>query len=232
MNVFSYIPILLGTLLKFLYDMIGNYGLSIIAFTIITRLLLLPLSLAQTKSMKEMQIIQPKMDEIKKKYANDTEKQQQKIMELYKEHKVNPFAGCLPLLIQLPIIVGLFNVLRQPVKYVFGTEAAYKAADSAFLWMKSLDKPDVIVVAGITLPFILPILSGLMTYLQSAMMSPKNKKNDSMQMTMLYLFPILMLYWGLSFPAGVMLYWVVGTMFQIAQQYFTKVRVKEEVAEK
>lgn len=233
MNIFSYIPVLLGTLLKFLYDIIGNYGLSIIVFTIITRLLLLPLSFAQTKSMKEMQIIQPKMDEIKKKYANDMEKQQQKIMELYKEHKVNPFAGCLPLLIQLPIIVGLFNVLRQPVKYVFGTDAAYKAADSAFLWMKSLDKPDVIVLAGITFPFILPILSGFLTYLQTAMMSPKtNQKKDSMQMTMLYMFPLLMLYWGLSFPAGVMLYWVVGTMFQIVQQYFTKVRVKEEVAEK
>lgn len=234
MNIFSYIPIILGTLLKFLYDIIGNYGLSIIVFTIITRLLLLPLSLAQTKSMKEMQVIQPKMDEIKKKYANDQEKQQQKIMELYKEHKVNPFAGCLPLLIQLPIIVGLFNVLRQPVKYVFGTEAAYKAADAAFLWMKSLDKPDVIVVAGITLPFILPILSGLMTYVQTAMMSPKtkSKESNSMQMTMLYVFPLLMLYWGLSFPAGVMLYWVVGTIFQIVQQYFTKVRVKEEVAEK
>lgn len=234
MNIFSYIPIILGTLLKFLYDIIGNYGLSIIVFTIITRLLLLPLSLAQTKSMKEMQVIQPKMDEIKKKYANDQEKQQQKIMELYKDHKVNPFAGCLPLLIQLPIIVGLFNVLRQPVKYVFGTEAAYKAADAAFLWMKSLDKPDVIVVAGITLPFILPILSGLMTYVQTAMMSPKtkSKESNSMQMTMLYVFPLLMLYWGLSFPAGVMLYWVVGTIFQIVQQYFTKVRVKEEVAEK
>lgn len=233
MNIFSYIPVLLGTLLKFLYDIIGNYGLSIIVFTIITRLLLLPLSFAQTKSMKEMQIIQPKMDEIKKKYANDMEKQQQKIMELYKEHKVNPFAGCLPLLIQLPIIVGLFNVLRQPVKYVFGTDAAYKAADSVFLWMKSLDKPDVIVLAGITFPFILPILSGFLTYLQTAMMSPKtNQKKDSMQMTMLYMFPLLMLYWGLSFPAGVMLYWVVGTMFQIVQQYFTKVRVKEEVAEK
>lgn len=223
---------ILGTLLKFLYDTIGSYGLAIIFFTIIVRLLMLPLSFAQTKSMKEMQVIQPLMDDIKKKYANDQEKQQQKIMELYKEHKVNPFAGCLPLLIQFPIIIGLFKVLKEPVKYVFGTEAAYKAADSAFLWMKSLNTPDVIVVAGVTLPFILPILSGLTTYIQSAMMAPKTKKKDSMQITMMYMFPILMLYWGITFPAGLMLYWVVGTIFQIVQQYFMRVRVKEEAPKK
>lgn len=219
---------LLGSLLRLLYEVLGSYGLAIIVFTIVVRLLTLPLSFAQTKSAKEMQVIQPLMDDIKKKYPNDKEKQQQKIMELYKEHKINPFAGCLPVLIQIPIIIALLRALRDPINYVFGSEAAYRAADSAFLWMKSLDKPDVIVVGGITLPFILPILSGLFTYIQSLMMAPKTDKKDSMQIMMLYMFPVMMLWWGLSFPAGVMLYWVMGTIFQIVQQYFMKIRVKEE----
>lgn len=222
------LSLIFGSLLKFFYDMIGNYGLAIVVFTIVAKLLLLPLTFSQTKSMKEMQVIQPMMEDIKKKYANNPEKQNQKIMELYKEHKINPFAGCLPLLIQFPIIIGLLNVLRDPVKYVFGTEAAYQAADSAFLWMKSLSQPDVIVVGGITLPFILPILSALTTYIQTAMMSAKSSKKDSMQMSMLYMFPVLMLVWGRSWPAGVILYWVIGTVFQIVQQYFTKVRTPED----
>ena len=126
----SQLSYLFGSLLELIYNVIGDYAISIIVFTVVVKLLLLPLTLTQTKSMKSMQLIQPKMDEIKKKYQNDPDKQNQKIMELYKEHKVNPLAGCLPLLIQFPIIIGLFNALREPVKYVFGTEAAYKIADT------------------------------------------------------------------------------------------------------
>jgi YidC/Oxa1 family membrane protein insertase len=169
--------------------------------------------------MKSMQLIQPKMDEIKKKYQNDPDKQNQKIMELYKEHKVNPLAGCLPLLIQFPIIIGLFNALREPVKYVFGTEAAYKIADTGFLWVNNLASPDVILLGGISIPFILPILAAITTYIQSAMMSPKGGKKDPTQTMMLYMFPIMMLFWGISFPAGLLLYWVAGNIFQIVQQY-------------
>jgi len=215
----SQLSYLFGSLLKLIYNVIGDYAISIIVFTVVVKLLLLPLTLTQTKSMKSMQLIQPKMDEIKKKYQNDPDKQNQKIMELYKEHKVNPLAGCLPLLIQFPIIIGLFNALREPVKYVFGTEEAYKIADTGFLWVKNLASPDVILLAGISIPFILPILAAITTYIQSAMMSPKGGKKDSTQNMMLYMFPIMMLFWGVTFPAGLLLYWVAGNIFQIAQQY-------------
>lgn len=210
---------LLGSFLKIIYDVIGNYGISIIVFTVLVKLVLLPLTLTQTKSMKSMQVIQPKMEEIKQKYKNDPEKQNQKVMELYKEHKVNPLAGCLPLLLQFPILIGLFNTLREPLKYVFDTEEAYRAADAGFLWMSNLSTPDVILISGIAIPFILPILAAITTYIQSAMMMAKGAKKDSTQTIMLYMFPIMMLFWGRTFPAGLLLYWVAGNIFQIIQQY-------------
>ena len=215
----SQLSFLFGSLLKVIYNIIGDYAISIIVFTVLVKLVLVPLTLTQTKSMKQMQSIQPKMDEIKKKYQNDPDQQNKKIMELYKENKVNPLAGCLPLLIQFPIIIGLFTALREPVKYVFGTEAAYKIADTGFLWIKNLSSPDVMLLGGISLPFILPILAALTTYVQSAMMSPKGGKKDATQSMMLYMFPVMMLVWGVTFPAGLLLYWVVGNMFQIVQQY-------------
>lgn len=178
----SQLSYLFGSLLELIYNVIGDYAISIIVFTVVVKLLLLPLTLTQTKSMKSMQLIQPKMDEIKKKYQNDPDKQNQKIMELYKEHKVNPLAGCLPLLIQFPIIIGLFNALREPVKYVFGTEAAYKIADTGFLWVNNLASPDVILLGGISIPFILPILAAITTYIQSAMMSPKGGKKTLLRL--------------------------------------------------
>ena len=135
---------ILGLLLKFIYQVVGHYGLAIIVFTVVVKMCLLPLTAAQNRSMASMQEIQPKMDEIKKKYPDNKDKQNQLIMELYQKHKVNPMMGCLPILIQFPILIGLFNVLREPVKYVFTTEAAYAAADTGFLWIKSMATPDVI----------------------------------------------------------------------------------------
>lgn len=209
---------LLGSLLKIIYDIIGNYGISIIVFTIVVKLILLPLTMTQTKSMKSMQEINPKIQELKEKYKDNPEKMNQKTMELYKEYKVNPLAGCLPLLIQFPILIGLFNALRNPTVYVFPNEEAYLAADTAFLWMSNLASPDVIFLGGIAIPFILPILAAITTYFQSAMMSPKGAKKDSSQTMMLYLFPVMMLFWGRTFPAGLLLYWVAGNVFQIVQQ--------------
>lgn len=210
----------LGQLLKFIYGVIGDYGISIIVFTVVVKLILLPLTISQTKSMKAMQDIQPKMKEIQEKYKNDQEKANQKVMELYKENKVNPMAGCLPLLIQFPILIGLFNALKDPVKYVFGTKALYEAADKGFFWIHSLSLPDVITVSGVAIPWILPILAGITTFIQSYMMTPKGGKKDPTQTMMLYFFPVMIFFWGRSFPAGLTLYWVAGNLFQIVQQIF------------
>ncbi len=210
----------LGYLLKIVFDIVGNYGWAIVFFTVIVKLALLPLTLSQTKSMKAMQDIQPKMKEIQAKYKDDSQKMNEKIMELYKEHKVNPMAGCLPLLVQMPILIGLFTALRNPGTYVFKSEAVYKAIDTSFLWLQNLSNPDVIMVGNFGVPWILPIIAGLTTYISSAMMTPKESRKDPTQAMMLYFFPIMILWWGKSFPAGLTLYWVVSNIFQILQQQF------------
>lgn len=195
----------LGALLKFIYELIGNYGISIIVFTILVKLLLVPLTLKQTKSMKQMQEVQPKIKEIQTKYKNDPEKMNAKVMEIYKEHNVNPFGGCLPLLVQFPIIIGLFTVLRNPLEYGFAQEVV----GTGFLWMSSLSQPDL---------WILPILAGAATYLTSATMSTPGAKQDPTQNMMKYFFPIMMIWMSRTLPAGVSLYWVVSSLFQVGQQ--------------
>jgi len=167
-----------------------------------------------------MQDIQPKLQEIQEKYKNKPEKQQQEIMNLYKEAKVNPVAGCLPLLIQMPILFGLYNVLRNPVDWgVFADQAALQNADMVFLWVKSLTKPD----------YILAIISGVTTFGMQMLMMPKDQQQGSMKV-MTYVMSAMMLYWGFMFPAGLTLYWTAGNLFSIAQHYLVMNPLKAKLA--
>ena len=118
-------------------------------------------------------------------------------------------AGCLPLLIQMPILIGLFTVLREPVASgVFANQAAFAAADTGFLWVNSLTKPDII----------LAVLSGASTFVMQMLMMPKDQQQGSMKI-MTYVMSGMMLFWGFTFPAGLTLYWTVGNLFAIAQHY-------------
>ncbi|MGL5439529.1 MAG: YidC/Oxa1 family membrane protein insertase [Filifactoraceae bacterium] len=232
---------ILGIILKLMYDFIGNYAWAIIAFTIFVKTAMLPLTIAQNKSMDGMNEIQPKLKEIQEKYKGNPEKLNALTMELYKEHNVNPLMGCLPLLIQMPIIFALFNVLRNPVKYVFTTEAAFAATDQAFFWLKNMTVPDVIIVGGIVFPFILPCLAAISTYFDTKFMQGKQaektakekekaEKNGKPQpqrppsqmettnKVMLYMMPIMILIWGIKFPAGLSLYWAVSNIYSIIQR--------------
>lgn len=206
-----------GALLKLIFDLTNNYGLSIIIFTIVTKLLTLPLTIKQNKSMKEMQEIQPKLKKLQDKYKNDPEQLNIKTMELYKEHNVSPFGGCLPLLIQFPIIIGLFAAVREPGVYVFGSQAAYEAINTSFLWLPNLTVAD---------PWILPILAGLTTYLSSATLT-SGKSADQTQKIMTYFMPIMIFWWGKTFPAGLTLYWFVSNVFQTVQQLILRSPQKE-----
>ena len=179
----------LGHVLRIIFELVQNYGLSIILFTIVVKVLLLPLTIKQTKSTKAMQDIQPKILEIQTKYKDKPEKQQQEIMKIYTEAKINPLAGCLPLLIQMPILIALFSA-------------------KGFLWIKDLTTPDVI----------LAVLSGATTFLMQTLMMPKDQQQGSMKM-MTYVMSAMMLFWGFSFPAGLTLYWTIGNVFAIAQHY-------------
>ena len=211
---------LLGNVLRIIVEFVQNYGLSIILFTVFVKVLLLPLTIKQTKSTKAMQDIQPKLQEIQEKYKSKPEKQQQEIMNLYKEAKVNPVAGCLPLLIQMPILFGLYNVLRNPVDWgVFADQATLQNADMIFLWVKNLNKPD----------YILAIISGVTTFGMQMLMMPKDQQQGSMK-TMTYVMSAMMLYWGFKFPAGLTLYWTAGNLFSIAQHYLVMNPLKAKLA--
>lgn len=216
----NFISNILGDVLRIIFEFVQQYGVAIILFTVFVKLLLLPLTIKQTKSTKAMQDMQPKLQEIQAKYKNKPEKQQQEIMNLYKEYKVNPLAGCLPLLIQMPILIALFNVLREPVTYgVFADKATFEATNLGFLWVQSLTKPDVI----------LAVLSGASTFLMQTLMMPKDQQQGSMKI-MTYVMSGMMLFWGFSFPAGLTLYWTVGNVFSIAQHYLVMNPLKAKLA--
>ncbi len=223
-----------GWIIRNLYDLTNVYSLSIILMTIIFNFLMLPLAIKQIRSTENMQKIQPQVQAIQAKYKNDKEKANKKIMELYQENKVSPFAGCLPLLIQFPIIIALFGVLREPLVYVFqgNPEVGAKAVVEGFLWIKDLSMPDQLSVVFPTLayadqiPGFLPIITAILTYVQMKISTPANQGQagaGSMNMkVMQFMMPLMILFFSRSLSAGLVLYWVTGTIFRIIQQIVMK----------
>ncbi len=221
-----------GWIIRSLYNFTGNYSLSIILMTIIFNLMILPLTLKQIKSTANMQKIQPELKAIQKKYKNDKETMNKKMMELYSEHDVNPLAGCLPLIIQLPIILALFAVMKDPIAHVFmGNEkVGSEAITQGFFWIKNLSLPDQLsnIMGGDfakSLPGLLPILTSILTYVQMEVMTPKTSPEQGgagSMGTMKIIMPLMILMFSNSLSAGLVLYWFTGTLFRIAQQFVLK----------
>lgn len=184
-----------------------SYGLAIIIMTILIKLILSPLTAKQIASTRAMSRIQPKMKELQAKYKDDKVTLNQKMSELYKQEGVNPLAGCLPLLIQMPIMIGIFYGIRD-FQY---------AGPSSFLWMQSIADPDPY--------YILPILSALTTFIQSKQTMPPS--DNPQGKIMLYFMPLFIGYISLKFPAGLVLYWVVMNIMQIGQQFLLDRNKKE-----
>ena len=177
----------------------ANYGVAIILMTIVIKILLYPLTVKQIKSMKAMQDLQPKMKELQEKFKDKPEKLQQEMAALYKNSGVNPLAGCLPLLAQMPILMGIFFAIRD-YSYI---------GDRTFFWLSNLSVADHI--------YVLPILSAVTTYIQQ-----KQTMNDDNPQTkmMMYFMPIFIGYISINFPSGLVLYWVVSNIAQIIQQWW------------
>ena len=201
----------LGWLLSLLYGFIGNYGITIILFTIIVKLCLYPLYIKQTKSMARMSEVQPKMTALQRKYANDQETLNIKMAELYKEEKFNPMGGCLPMLIQMPIIMALFALLRKPMAYM-SNDGMLFAVHERFLWIMDLSQPD---------KWILPILAGIATFIAFSMNQQQvddtgaaGQMNGMMKM-MKYFFPIMIIWMARSYPSGLAVYWALSQIMQI-----------------
>lgn len=237
----------LGLLLKVIYDFCSEIGLdgdymsayamSIILTTIIFKLILLPLTIKQTKSMENMQVIQPKVQEIQKKYKNDPQKMNEETMKLYKEYSVNPFGGCLPLLIQFPILLAYIRVVRDPVKYVFGSKNLFDSVHKGFLWILDISKTPTAVIgnrtndieiAGIVIP-VIAILSAVTTFIyskytmnQQVSSVESNNPAQGTQKAMTYTMPIMFLFFGYTYPVGFTIYWTVSNIFSIVQQVFIR----------
>jgi len=196
---------IMQSVLTFFYDLtvsmgFANYGIAIILLTIAIKAILYPLTVKQVKSMKAMQDIQPKMKQIQEKYKGNPEKLNKELATLYKEAGVNPLAGCLPLIVQMPFLIAIFFAIR---------DYNYLQQPPSFLWMTDLAQPDG--------TYILPILSAVTTYIQQKQTTSEMTQQAKMMMIFM---PLFIGYISLTFPGGLVLYWVVSNLFQIFQQWF------------
>ena len=178
-----------------------NYGVAIIIMTVLVKLILYPLTKKQIESTKAMMEIQPKMKAIQEKYKDDKQRLNMELANLYKNEGVNPLAGCLPLIIQMPIMIGIFYGIRD-----FQYEGS-----ASFLWMESISAPDP--------TYILPVLSALTTFIASKQTMPASAAGGAQNKMMMYFMPLFIGYISLTFPGGLVLYWVVMNIMQIGQQY-------------
>ena len=281
-NILDIICYPLGKFLLFIYNTIAfhNYGLALLAFTFFVKLVLLPLTVKQYKSSAKMQELQPLIQEVQKRYKNDKEKLNQEMMKVYQENNYNPAGGCLPMLVQMPILISLYWVIMQPLKFLLmkNTEQITKLVDvatkalgaSKMGFQKELatlnyfneNKDALSQVTGILNPnelinfnfiglhlgkiasysldviksdpavylplLILPILAVITTFISTKLSMPKTTPNStgqnamasSMTNSMLYIGPVMTLIFSFQLPAGVVLYWSAGYVFQIFQQLY------------
>ncbi len=206
-------------LLRFLHRFSGNYGAAIILVSLLQKVVFHPLTAKSLRSMQAMQALQPKLAALQERYKNNPQKKQQETMELYKKHGVNPMGGCLPMLLQIPIFIALYNALSSSVEM-------WRAR---FLWIKDLSQPDALFTIDIwglkSYPFnLLALLMGASMFLQQKMTPTAGDPRQAKMM--LYLMPTMFTFMFWSFPSGLVLYWLVNNMLQIGQQYWLQSRGK------
>ncbi|HYF66047.1 MAG TPA: membrane protein insertase YidC [Herpetosiphonaceae bacterium] len=204
----SFIVTPLIAVLEWLFSLTGNLGWAIVVFTVLVRIAMLPLTIKQLQSQKKQQILQPKLREIQRKYGKDREKVTQETLKLYKQHGANPASGCLPLLITLPILLGVWQAVTK-----FPT-AGLTAQQLSFFWIPNLTAKDP--------TFIMPILAVVLQFITAQMAIPRNPDPSQAQMYRITAFmPLVFGFVYFNFPAGAVLYSVVGSLIQMVQQYFT-----------
>jgi YidC/Oxa1 family membrane protein insertase len=198
--------------LRFWHNDVGlSWGASIIGLTVVIRLLILPLTFKQVRSMQALQQLQPEMKKIQQRYKDDKQRQQQAMMEFYKEHQVNPLGSCLPLILQIPFFIGLYQTLRS---------ASFKAevADSSqFFFIPNITKP----LTGHTTELVVMIVLYVSTQLVSSYVSSFNVQ-DKNQKRLLFLFPFLFVPVVINFEAGLLIYWITTNCWTIGQQLFIR----------
>lgn len=191
-------PMLIG--LKFLYGYVHNYGIAIIILTTLIKIIFWPLGNKSYKSMKEMQKLQPKINELRERYKNDKTRLSQETMALYKTHHVNPLGGCLPMLIQIPVFFGLYKALLYAIEL---------RHSPFFWWIQDLSEKDPY--------YITPLIMGATMFIQQKM-TPTSA--DPMQAKVMLLMPVIFTFMFLNFPSGLVIYWLFNNILSIGQQYY------------
>lgn len=195
--------------MNWLHKHLGNYAAAIVVLTLLIKSALWPLQNKATSSMKQMQLLQPRMTELREKYKDDPTRMNQELMKLYKDYGVNPFSGCLPMLVQIPIFFGFYSML--------GT--AVELRNSTFLWVKDLSQPDTVMhLAGVPLN-VLPLLMAA-TMLWQMSLTPKS--GDKMQQRIFMFMPLIFIVFCYNFASALSLYWTAQNLFSIVQLYLTR----------
>ena len=238
MHIIDGIATVLGYIIHFIYENISfhNYGVAIIIFTIIVRIFLLPLNIKQQKSMLRMKAINPLLSKLQAKYKDDKEKLNQETMKLYKEYNVNPMAGCLPLLIQLPILFALIRVIYDPARFLFGADttgirdisekfslAVEYGLKPTFLGIDLIKTPSFFLINTL---WIFPLLATAATYLsgkitQNTQGTPASADDSAAKTSnmMSTIFPIMTLFFTFQMPVAASFYWFISSAIQIAQTF-------------
>ena len=212
---FWFIAIPLLQALRFLHRVTGNYGVAIIVLTTLVKVATIPLTQTTFRNMREMQKIQPQMTKLRERFKDDQVALQKEMMELYRRHRVNPFSGCLPMVLQIPIFVGLYNTLSHAIELRHAPFA---------LWINDLSAPDRLIVPGI--PVGTPVIGGgipVLTLFMGASMFLQQwltpQQGDPTQQRMMMFMPLVFTFMFINFPAGLVLYWLVNNVLTIGQQY-------------
>lgn len=263
-----------GPVIRFIYDLLNNYGLAIILFSVIIKLLTFPLSVKQHKSTIAMRKIQPELNKLQKKYAHDKEKLQKEQMELYSKYNINPMAGCLPMVIQFPVLFSLYSVIQSPLTYIAGLDASviekiakvlgikgnaiatsqiklaemlnnsenlakvkdilpkgFTGIDFNFLGLNLADTPEF-SFSGISVLWIIPVLSGLTAFLSMYITNKTNGTPESDQANqmkgMMYVMPFMSVYFCFILPCGMGIYWIISNVMAILQQIILSKFIKGE----
>ncbi|MBE7498367.1 MAG: YidC/Oxa1 family insertase periplasmic-domain containing protein [Verrucomicrobiaceae bacterium] len=218
---FSIVSTALVVVMRWMHEMTGNWGVAVILLTIFVRLCIWPVHAKSMRTMKRMSLLGPMMKELQEKYKDNPQQQQMEVMKLYRDYGVNPLGGCLPLLLQFPIFIGLYSML----------EYAAELRGHGLWWVRDLSAPDTVATLGGFNINPLPIIMGL-TMVAQMKLTPQPQTVDKMQQRIFMFMPLIFLWFSYDFASALSLYWSTQNLFSIAQTWIMKLYVPEPRLEK
>jgi YidC/Oxa1 family membrane protein insertase len=221
---FSFLAVPLLRLMKVFHSVTGNYGVDIILLTILIKVLFIPLTNRSMKSMRDMQRLQPQMAKLREKYKDDRETLNKEMIELYRRHRVNPLGGCLPMLLQFPVFIGLYQALSQAIELRHAPFALWVhdlSAHECYPWpgQGAISGCNEFALLGVPIPILVLLMGGSMILQQA--LAPATGMDPAQQRMMMILMPIMFTVMFINFPSGLVLYWLVNNVLTIAQQWWS-----------